>query len=62
MNISEKILNKQPISREEFQELVKKTDWEDYTQRVVSRVSKISEIHKKVLIQSMVAASHHVYG
>jgi len=38
MTISEKVLNKIPITEEEFRELVKKTDWEDYKERVVKRI------------------------
>ena len=38
MTTAEKVKNKQPITREEFQALVKKTDWDNYRQRVANRV------------------------
>ena len=52
MTIAEKIKNKQPIGKEEFKELVNKTDWEDYTQRVINRVSKIADIHDEAIFKS----------
>ena len=60
MTTAEKIRNRQPISREEFRELVKKTDWQDYAQRVVARIFPIALAHEEMRARSL-AGSCHVY-
>ena len=51
MTIAEKVKNKIPLTKEEFQEIVKKTDWTAYTQRVINRVSEIADRHEKAHYQ-----------
>lgn len=60
MTTIEKIQNKQPITREEFRELVKKTDWTDYARRVVKELSVVADVHERVRAKSLERASHHV--
>jgi uncharacterized protein YeeX (DUF496 family) len=61
MNISEKVKAGVPLTREEFSEIVRKTDWEDYQRRVDARIAKISDIHAEARFRSMAAAHRHVY-
>lgn len=51
MKIADKVKNGIPLTSEEFQEIVKKTDWEAYTQRVINRVSEIADRHEKAHYQ-----------
>ena len=58
-SIAEKVRDKEPLTREEFKSLADKTDWEDYRNRVINRVSEIADRHDEVIRLSKL--SRHVY-
>lgn len=57
MTTAEKVKNKLPITHEEFQELVRKTDWSDYIKRVANRIAKVAEAHEQARLMSWKAIS-----
>ena len=62
MTIAEKVKSKQPISRDEFRSLVKKTNWSDYSQRVAMRIAKISIAHEICRFRSLANGHNHIYN
>jgi len=60
-SIAEKIRAREPITREEFQSLVKKTDWNDYARRVAMDMAPIVEADRIARARSYAAAQYTVF-
>jgi len=60
-SIAEKIRAREPITREEFQSLVSKTDWSGYAKRVAERMVPIADAYERARTRSYAAAQSIVF-
>lgn len=52
---------RQATTPDEIRVMLQKTDWEDYTRRVVEEVAKKAEEYKEANAKSLEGASRHVF-